>query len=234
MDVAALFSGLILGFAGSLHCIGMCGPLMLLLPSENKWREQLQTQGFYHLGKTVTYMLLGGIAGVLFIWVDIRAFEQQFSIALGLAFLVLWGYDFWGKKQGNTSKLQQWVNKAFSKALGKKASWGWFLGGLLNGLLPCGLVYGALLASLGTGSLFGTVSFMFGFGLATAPALIGVSLTKSMFVKKLSPYLRKALPFWLLIMAAFFLLRGANLGIPFLSPKFQTHQSNGQNSNCCH
>lgn len=207
---------------------------MLLLPTGKSWKYTLQTQGFYHLGRTTTYALLGSLAGLLFVWIDIRPFEQQFSVGLGLAFLALWVYDFWGRKYRETSSLQIWVNKAFGKALSQGASWGWFLGGMLNGLLPCGLVYGALLASLSTGTAEGPVWFMIGFGGSTAPVLIGISLTKSIFIKKISPWLRKVLPFWLLLMAVLFLLRGANLGIPFLSPKFKQTPIEEAVPSCCH
>jgi sulfite exporter TauE/SafE len=234
MNVSALVTGSLLGLAGSLHCVGMCGPLMLLLPTAKTWKYTLQTQGLYHLGRTLTYALLGGIAGLLFVWIDIRPFEQQFSIGLGLAFLALWVYDFWGRKYRETSPLQIWVNKAFGKALSQGASWGWFLGGMLNGLLPCGLVYGALLASLSTGTSEGPVWFMIGFGGSTAPALIGISFTKSLFIKKISPWLRTLLPFWLLLAAVLFLLRGANLGIPFLSPKFNQSPIEQAVPPCCH
>ena len=234
MDVSAFVTGSLLGLAGSLHCVGMCGPLMLLLPTGKTWRYTLQTQGLYHLGRTATYVALGAFAGLIFLWIDIRAFEQQFSIGLGLAFLSLWIYDFWGSKKGASSPLQNWVNRSFGKAIARDESWGWMLGGLLNGLLPCGLVYGALLASLSTGTSTGPIWFMAGFGLSTAPALIGISLSKSILVRKISPWLRKVLPFWLLIMAVLFLLRGANLGIPFLSPKFHQNPIEGAAPKCCH
>lgn len=234
MDWSAWIAGSVLGMAGSLHCVGMCGPLMLLLPNENRISAMLKTQVLYHLGRTITYVLLGSMAGILFIWVDIRKFEQQFSLALGGAFLVMWVYDFWGSKRTGSSNLQRWIHSAFGSALRKHHSWGWFLGGLLNGLLPCGLVYGALLASLSTGSNMGTITFMAAFGMATAPALIGVSLSKAALMKRVAPMLRKALPFWLLIMAFIFLLRGSNLGIPFLSPKFQAEQTNPSGPPCCH
>ncbi len=233
MNFSALFAGSILGIAGSLHCVGMCGPLMLLLPGTASWKQALKTQGMYHLGRTFTYATLGAFAGLLFLWVDIRAIEQQFSIALGAAFLGLWIYDYWGRKNSKSSPLEQFIHRSFGKALSKHAVWGWFLGGMLNGLLPCGLVYGALLASLSTASNMGAIWFMTGFGLSTAPALIGLSMSKSLWLKRAIPWLRKALPFWLLLMALLFFLRGANLGIPFLSPHFNSNPSAIEKPSCC-
>lgn len=234
MDGSAFLTGALLGMAGSLHCVGMCGPLMLLLPTGKTWQYTLKTQGLYHLGRSATYVFFGAFAGLIFLWIDIRAFEQQFSIGLGLAFLGLWIYDFWGSKKGVTSPLQSWVNRSFGKAISRHVSWGWLLGGFLNGLLPCGLVYGALMASLSTGTFSGAVWFMAGFGVSTAPALIGISLSKSIIVRKISPWLRKLLPFWLLIMAVLFLLRGANLGIPFVSPQFHKTPMEDAAPKCCH
>jgi sulfite exporter TauE/SafE len=231
MWLSILIAGLTLGFAGSLHCVGMCGPLMVLLPSGKRWNDTVKTQLIYHFGRVLTYILLGALAGLIFIWVDIRIYKQQFSLALGFVFLGMWLYEFFTNKTARTSSLNKWVNRAFGKALAKHKYGGWFLGGMLNGLLPCGLVYGALLTSVGTGSNEGSIIFMLGFGLATSPALIALSLSKSILLKRISISVRKVLPFWLLIMAIIFFLRGANLGIPFLSPKF--HSSVNTHS-CCH
>jgi sulfite exporter TauE/SafE len=231
---SSFIAGGLLGLAGSLHCVGMCGPLMLLLPKVQSPLRTLSTQGIYHFGKTLTYVLLGAILGMVFLWFDIRKIEQQFSLFLGVVFLMIWFIEFWGNKKKNQSPLQNWVQKMFGKTINLRATWGWFLGGMLNGLLPCGLVYGALIASLGTGSSWGTILFMTGFGLGTSPALMGVSLGKFMLSPKWLPKFKGLLPYWYLIMAILFFLRGANLGIPFLSPKFNSHPTEAQQNKCCH
>jgi len=82
----SLIAGLMLGMAGSLHCIGMCGPLVLMMPSG--WLGTV----VYHVGRTLTYALLGLIAGILFQVVDFRTFQSEFSIGIGLVFLSMWAY----------------------------------------------------------------------------------------------------------------------------------------------
>jgi sulfite exporter TauE/SafE len=226
MILAPLFSGLVLGAAGSMHCVGMCGPLALLLPGGT-----FSVTAMYHLGRTSTYVILGVLVGALLEFIDVRQYEQWFSLFLGGLFLLLWIFDFWGRKSVGSSPIQAWLNKQFSLSIKRNSLWGWWIAGMVNGLLPCGLVYGALLASMGFGSLSGSVLFMFGFGVATAPMLLLISLGKRVIAQKMGLLSQKVLPFWLLIMALVFLLRGANLGIPFLSPKMKTTT---QKHACCH
>lgn len=226
MFLTPLFSGLVLGAAGSLHCVGMCGPLALLLPGGT-----FSVTAFYHLGRTLTYVILGVLVGALLEFIDVRQYEQWFSLFLGVVFLFLWIYDFWGRKSAGSSPIQAWLNKMFSQSIKKNSLWGWWIAGMINGLLPCGLVYGALLASMGFGSFGGSVLFMFGFGIATAPMLLLITLGKRVIAQKMGVISKKVLPYWLLIMAVVFLLRGANLGIPFLSPKMKAPTTK---HSCCH
>lgn len=224
--LAPLVSGLVLGTAGSLHCVGMCGPLAILLPGGN-----FSVTAIYHLGRTTTYVILGVLVGALLEFIDVRQYEQWFSLFLGALFLALWMYDFWGRKTVGSSPIQNWLNRQFSLSLKRNSLLGWWFAGMINGFLPCGLVYGALLASMGFGSFSGSILFMFGFGIATAPMLLLITLGKRAIAQKMGAISHKILPFWLLFMAIIFLLRGANLGIPFLSPKMK---SPVQKHACCH
>jgi sulfite exporter TauE/SafE len=103
-------------------------------------------------------------------------------------------------------------------------------GGIVNGLLPCGLVYSALLASLNSGKTIDSAVFMFGFGVATIPMMITVSMISNSIKLKLTRLFSVISSWWLLIMAVLFLLRGAGLGVPFLSPDFS---SKSPKENCC-
>ncbi|MGB0269360.1 MAG: sulfite exporter TauE/SafE family protein [Bacteroidia bacterium] len=230
----ALFSGFLLGLVGSLHCVGMCGPLMLLLPPENRWQRVLSTQSMYHLGRSITYVVLGGVAGILFAFVDVQSFSQKFSLVLGGIFLIFWIWGVVKNKNSNPGRFQKSIERWFSRIIRGGGRGRWFLGGMLNGLLPCGLVYGALLASLGTESQLGVAWFMLGFGIGNSPLLISVVFAKSLIMKRFTFAIGKVLSIWLLIMALFFLLRGANLGIPFLSPKFSQATGHTTSPSCCH
>lgn len=229
----SLLAGLMLGLAGSLHCIGMCGPLVLMMPSG--WLGTV----VYHLGRTFTYAMLGLLAGLMFQVVDIREFQSEFSIGIGLVFLLMWVYQRWGDKWVSfvgrpvvaKSRLKQWVLNFFSQAL-KGQHLGWRFGaGMANGLLPCGLVYGAMMAAVGQGSTQGSVLLMAGFGFGSIPSLFMLGLLGNRIGTSVRKTWSKWLPWWLLVMAVIFLLRGMNLGIPFVSPKVQVNAHQGS---CCH
>ena len=228
----SILAGMLLGIAGSLHCVGMCGPLILILPfqSESKLQGFLQTI-LYHLGRVIAYVFLGLLFGMVFQIVDLKYFEQYFSLAIGLIFLVLWGREQFGTKSPNQGTIYKFVITMFGKAMRIKSVFGLFLAGAMNGLLPCGLVYGALLAAFGTGTTLGSIQFMLGFGTATIPAMVIVFFAKSLISSQMRLSLSRLLPWWLLILGIWFLLRGSNLGIPFVSPKI--HTQHGVHSSCC-
>jgi hypothetical protein len=226
------FAGMLLGLAGSLHCIGMCGPLILIFPFNTNSKIVGYFQNvLYHFGRIFIYCILGLLFGFVFQIVDLKYFEQYFSLAIGGLFLILWYREFFGKQKVNQGALQRGVLRLFGKAMQSQSLLGMFLAGMLNGLLPCGLVYGALLAAFGTGSTEGSFIFMLGFGLATIPSLMLVYSLKNIITVKLRNHLSKFLPWWLLLLGVWFLLRGLNLGIPYLSPKIHPHSV--RESSCC-
>ncbi len=226
----SLIAGLMLGLAGSLHCVGMCGPLVLMMPSG--WLGTL----VYHLGRTLTYASLGLLVGLMFQVVDIRDFQSEFSLAIGIVFLLMWAYQRWSSVSGSAgdvgaSKFKNGVLNLFSAAI-KGSHLGWKLvAGMANGLLPCGLVYGAMMAAVGQGSTEGSVLLMAGFGLGSIPSLFALGLLGNKIGQSVRKTWSEWLPWWLLVMAGLFILRGLNLGIPYLSPKVQMNSHHGS---CCH
>jgi uncharacterized protein len=241
----SLLAGLVLGLAGSLHCVGMCGPLVLMMPSG--WLGSV----VYHLGRTFAYVLMGLLAGLMFQVLDIRAFQSEFSIGVGLVFLVMWVYQRWGwlidrwfgghgqsdgvdlgerQSLGFLSVLRGRVLQLYASAMkGNDLRWR-AVAGFANGLLPCGLVYGALMAAVGQGTTAGSMFLMMGFGLGTMPSLFVLGLVGSRIGSSVRKYWSKLLPWWLLVMGVWFLLRGLNLGIPYLSPDVNIGVKQGS---CC-
>jgi len=224
--------GFLLGLAGSLHCIGMCGPLVMLFPLNGTSKVLgLINSLVYQLGRVLVYVLLGLLFGAVFQIVDLKYFERYFSIGIGMLFFALWVREVSNKTESTQNSFQSIILNLFGKVLQLKSVFGMFLGGMMNGLLPCGLVYGALLAAFGTGTTQGSMIFMLGFGLATIPSMILLSFFKNAITMKFRQKLGKMLPWWLLILGIWFILRGLNLGIPFISPKF-TGIHGGQQQ-CC-
>jgi sulfite exporter TauE/SafE len=136
-----------------------------------------------------------------------------------------------GDQASGKTGFKQGVMQFFSRAM-RGTHGGWrFAAGMANGLLPCGLVYGAMMAAVGQGSTQGSVLLMAGFGLGTIPSLFVLGLVGHKIGQSVRKAWSKWLPWWLLVMALIFLLRGMNLGIPYLSPKVQINTHQGS---CCH
>lgn len=212
-----------MGAVGSLHCIGMCGPLALALPLGNRTPAARLYGGLlYNLGRIVTYSWLGlllGAAGGLLIT---PAVQNTVSLVFGSAILLyLLLPASVKKKTAGTSPaapLFLRLRKALGGLLSQSTNASLFGIGLLNGLLPCGMVYLALTSSFLTGGTLNGALFMAAFGAGTLPAMVAVVFFGSYFNQKIRLSFRKAIPFFLFCMAALLLLRGLNLGIPYISP----------------
>jgi sulfite exporter TauE/SafE len=226
--VDALLLGFAIGLPGSLHCLGMCGPLALLVGTGKK--NPFVSASIYHFSRAMSYSILGVLAGLVFQFVDIRPFQQQFSIIIGVVFFIAWTLNQLSIKFSSPSILPLNFFNKIPQLLGSGNVSSMIGGGLINGLLPCGLVYSALLASLSTGETIDSAVLMFGFGIATIPMMIIISLLSNSIKQKLTRIFALVSSWWLLIMAVLFLLRGASLGVPFLSPDFE---STNPKENCC-
>ncbi|HOW32340.1 MAG TPA: sulfite exporter TauE/SafE family protein, partial [Bacteroidales bacterium] len=93
-----------------------------------------------------------------------------------------------------------------------------FLIGLLNGLLPCGLVYIAIAGSIGSGSALMGAIYMALFGLGTMPMLLAINLSGGFISTSLRKKINKLIPILVIIVGILFILRGLSLGIPYISP----------------
>lgn len=172
------------GFFGSLgHCLGMCGPLNTMVSLQVRKNELSLPKSFilYHGARVTVYAVLGGIIGLLGSLLGISRqltfLSGTVSLLLGLTILLLGcGYLGWFRVF-NLEGQASWWNVALSAALKKKGHFGVLILGALNGLLPCGLVYSALLlAATGGGPAIGALGMTL-FGLGTFPALVIVDLT---------------------------------------------------------
>ncbi len=217
-----LWAGLALGFLGSFHCVGMCGPLALALPVHHlQGRQKSLAHLLYNTGRIVTYSLLGLFFGIVGRGFYLAGWQQSFSIAVGSGILLL-------------AILQQIINKnyqpswlaAFSRQVQKKILYflkqqsygGYLLMGMANGLLPCGMVYMAIAAALLTGNAGQSALLMAGFGMATLPAMLALGIVGSRISLPLRNRIRQFTPIIVIAMACLLILRGMNLGIPFVSP----------------
>ncbi|GAB6282715.1 MAG: sulfite exporter TauE/SafE family protein [Ignavibacterium sp.] len=227
-------SGLIIGFLGSLHCIGMCGPIALALPVKNDSKSiVLIKRYFYNFGRIFTYSFLGLIFGLLGEGLNLIGLQRIVSISFGII-IVLYVLIF---RKTNLSLLQiPFVSKIFlilknslTYFLNKNTILSQFIIGILNGFLPCGLVYVAIAGAIALGNIEQSILFMFFFGVGTFPAMLLASIIPSFISLKSRIKIRKLIPVLSLLLAVIFILRGMNLGIPYLSPRIEASQIQNQN-----
>jgi len=221
ISAAAAGAALGLGLAGSLHCVGMCGPLVLALPrrQEAGTVSHLTGRVLYNLGRTTTYAFLGLFAGLVGRVIQLAGVQQAVSVGLGILLLLTVFLS--------TRELPGWMVRTFyrpvqtllGKILKKGSPLGLYQVGLVNGLLPCGLVYAALAAASLQGGTFSAVLYMTLFGLGTAPLLFALSMGGlGLQSPRLRPVLNRLIPALTCVVASLLILRGLALGIPFLSP----------------
>lgn len=236
-----LITPLTIGLIGSFHCIGMCGPIAVSLPlKSNNPFAKVSGAVIYNLGRSVTYGILGVFFGLLGQGIQLAGFQQWTSIILGAAMIagVLFPYIFKQKANlgslftGYAARLINSLRKLFSNSSYKS-----LLGiGLLNGLLPCGLVYVAIAGAINTNQVISGALFMVLFGLGTIPMMILISLAGNMIGSKLRAGMRKVVPYFVVLLGILFILRGLSLGIPYISPKAEklTPIERTVDESCCH
>ena len=222
----------ILGIAGSLHCIGMCGPLVMAFESISLQKRWSSAQLIYHAGRWTTYTLLGTIIGVIgqsfAIW-DLQRWAIFLTGLVMLLFILLPSitHRISAPLNGLANRLRSRMSATIkSKRLGHR-----YIFGLLNGLLPCGLVYTALAGSLAAGEAWIGGLFMLTFGISTTPGLLAVSKIISRLKVSFQNTTARRIQLVFSIIAVLILLRGANLGIPYLSPQIKSNQTAME---CCH
>ncbi len=230
----AIIAGGTLGLISSFHCVGMCGPLALSLPVAHL-SSPLQSFALvlYNLGRVVTYAAMGLLFGLTGRQIFIAGWQQWFSIALGVIILLLALQYFFFKNlyqpqwlQRFYSKVQQWMGY-FLRSRNISA---YLLLGMANGLLPCGMVYLAIAGALSTQQVQESVLFMASFGAGTLPAMLALSLIGLKMDLTVRKQIRKVMPVVVASVAIILILRGMNLGIPFISPVLAT--ANGEAASC--
>ncbi len=221
-----ILAAISLGLLGSFHCIGMCGPIALALPVHqyNSVKKYLAIL-LYNIGRVTTYSLLGILFGLLGQSFFIGGFQQILSISIGVILLlsVLISHTQWfhvphfGFMYALINNVKQQLGNLFNK----KGLHFLFIIGLLNGLLPCGLVYLGIAGAIATGHYLKGAEFMFYFGIGTIPIMYAVAFFGQFISLKFRNGIRQSMPFVVSCMALLLILRGLNLGIPYVSPEFE-------------
>ena len=214
---------LLLGLFGSMHCVAMCGPIALALPV-HQFNTTKKTAAIllYHLGRISVYVLLGIIFGTLGKGLFIAGLQQNVSIILGV--LLIMGILFFNEKRlqnvvlSSNSKWYLKFKNSFSTYIRKKTLASFVVMGMLNGLLPCAMIYMALFGATATqGSLYGGL-FMLWYGLGTIPLLTLLVWMGNWVKRNFKNKLQRAVPVFLFFIGCLLIIRGLDLDIPYLSP----------------
>lgn len=219
-----LWSAFIFGLLGSFHCVGMCGPIAFMLPVDrsNSFRKVSQITT-YHIGRLLAYALIGLMFGLVGKGLYLFGFQQQLSIVIGAAMIVLVLIPAHKLNRFKISQpIYQLISKvksALGKSLKKKTADTFLTIGFLNGFLPCGLVYMAVFGSLVSANALEGSMYMILFGIGTIPLMTSAIYLGKFLNATIKQRIQKAIPVFVIIIGILFILRGLGLGIPYISPK---------------
>lgn len=210
-----------MGLFGSIHCAVMCGPLLIAIQGNQKisW-QQTFSKLIYQFGRILTYGILGLLLGLIGNIAAVQGWQQFFSLFTGVILILIGVTQLFAK---NSSTLAQFQTRAIQPLAKMMGLWlyrpgGAFVAGVLNGLLPCGMVYMALVSAMNADGVGAGFQFMVLFGLGTLPLMLIFSLTSQWTKTKFKLRFSTLIPILYLLMGIWFVLRGANLDIPYLSP----------------
>lgn len=206
-----LLAGFALGVAGSVHCLLMCGPLVLASQGTSGFRRSWRGLFAYHAGRLLTYELVALAASLAARVLVLGGLQRALSIACGV--MLLAGAVPASLPPSMTGLVRFWLRpilRGSSRAgrmAGSHPSTARFIGGVLNGLLPCGLIYAAAVMAAASGSVASAALLMGGFGAGTLPALAGLSASAPHGLSLLR--LRRVTPLMLGAVGLMLVIRGA-------------------------
>ena len=213
-----MLTALLLGLAGSLHCIGMCGPLMLAIPLPASARRDILWQMLvYHSGRILTYAALGLLFGLLGKGIAVAGLQQVLSVAAGF-FIIAMAFVAWRFEKLVTAlpgfgSLTRGVQQQMGKLIRSHPGGATFFLGLLNGLLPCGMVYAALAGAISTTNSMQGGIFMALFGLGTLPLLLTATVLGHNFNRSIRTKIRLIQPVLLTLAGLLLIQRGLHVDL---------------------
>jgi hypothetical protein len=213
-----------IGLLGSLHCVGMCGPIAFALPMKrDRFSSIVVGSLLYNSGRLFTYFIIGCLFGLLGKGFAMAGFQQSLSIIVGVGMILsILIPSIYKSKFHSFPVLNSWLGKVKSsmgKRFGRTSNFNLWTIGLLNGLLPCGLVYMGVAGSLAMATPFDGGLFMIAFGAGTLPLMLSVTILGNKLQFSFRNKVKKVIPVFVLAIGILFIIRGLNLDIPYLSPK---------------
>lgn len=219
-----IYVAALMGFLGSLHCVGMCGSLMVYHFSNLKKSAFWINFFVYHFARISGYAALGIFFGQIGFLGYVLGIQRLVSLLLGIIMLLIAFKYFIPSSMSFLPNIP--IPFIFNELYQSTRSVivRYFLVGLANSILPCGFSFMALLFSVTTYSMIKSVVFMLIFGAAHIPALLLIALfSKNIFTFRVSKYI---MPSIALLTGILLILRSMNLGIQWISPNMKVSDKN--------
>lgn len=203
-------TAIVLGFAGSMHCLGMCSPLVVAVTSMRP--AAMLNRINYNAGRIVTYAIVGAIVAGIGQFLPFQKYQQVFSAGLGITLLVIGiGGVRTVKVPGLTAALMRSTSRLktlFAQAMTQRSATAMFVTGALNGLLPCGLTFMALTWCITLRGPVDGFKFMLLFGVGTLPVMLGFTRFVPIIAKKMKISLHHLTTGMLIVSGCVLILRG--------------------------
>lgn len=217
--MAWIWAAFSMGLVGSLHCVGMCGPLMLAVPYSATQKMNILLEVFtYQLGRILVYALLGAMIGWVGKGLYLAGLQSFFSVATGVILLIAVFLSFDLENFITRLPFMEKLNtlvKSRVNALWKKQGSGFHLKiGMLNGLLPCGLVYLAIAGAVTMPNILTSTLYMTSFGLGTLPLLVLTILAGQRLSLSWRSRLQRLYPLFVAAVGLFLIVRGLEFDVP--------------------
>jgi sulfite exporter TauE/SafE len=219
MTTALPYLAFTMGLISSLHCIGMCGPIALALPVHKGSRlKQFSGLLLYNSGRALSYSVLGMLVGGIGTSIAWLGYLRYLSVFAGLLMLA---YVFWPSRLDRHFhppafwvRFVHFLKQQMAAMLQSRSAGSWLMLGIFNGLIPCGMVYMALMSSIATGSMASGAIYMMIFGLGTFPAMISIGIAKQKFTPALRSRIRRFTPVMLAVAGIWLVMRGVLVDLP--------------------
>jgi sulfite exporter TauE/SafE len=218
-----LYTAFFFGLISSFHCIGMCGPIAMMLPVDQNNSTKKATQVLtYHMGRLTAYATMGLVFGLVGKGFFMAGIQQNLSVFIGIAMIAVVLIPEKIVAKYNFSKpvfvLLSKIKTALGGQFRNKSYQSLFTIGVLNGFLPCGMVYVALFGAIAMQNAGFGVLYMILFGLGTVPMMSSVVYINSYLTLPIRYKIQKVIPYVAVLIGVLFILRGLGLGIPYVSP----------------
>ena len=217
--VTMLSGALVLSLLGSVHCMGMCGGFALIAKGPVKGFFSIPLVSYF-AGKTASYSALGFLFGVFGQSLHSSPLGSKL-LAMVVGLVMIWiGLEMAGvrrvrPREGGSKSSNRfspsWLIAKLQQMAAGRGMWSRAALGVLNGLLPCGLLYAAFAGAAQTGSGVDGALFMMVFGLGTLPSLFFMANVSELLSIKSRSILSQASGWLIVIFGILTMLRGSGI-----------------------